>query len=119
MPVPVLDFEDFDVLRHLIHQHSGIWLGDSKRTFLKMRLGSRLQFWNISSPKEYYYFLKYDAQGQEEIQHLIEVITVNETWFFREIGPLQAWCVKILPILMKNRGPLRLWLHTGVDIAAV
>jgi chemotaxis protein methyltransferase CheR len=104
-----LDFDDFDALRRLIREHCGIWLGDSKVTFLQVRLGDRMRARNISSAQEYYYFLKYDAHGGEEMQRLIDTVTVHETWFFRETGPLEAWREVALPDLMKHDGRVRLW----------
>ncbi len=95
-----LTFDDFDALRTLILDHSGIWLGDSKLTFLQSRVAERLRAWNISTAQEYYYFLKYDPHGSEELQQLLDAITVNETWFFREIEPVAAWCALILPELL-------------------
>lgn len=107
-PSFALDFEDFDALRQLIHQQSGIWLGERKLIFLQIRLADRLQAHNISSPREYYYYLKYDAAGSAEIQNLIDTITINETWFFRELGPLQAWCKVVLPKLIASNQLIRL-----------
>lgn len=34
---------------------------------------------------------------------------INETWFFREMGPLEAWREAILPELAKNGRPVRMW----------
>lgn len=111
MPVSslILDYDDFDALRQLIRQHCGIWLDDGKITFLQTRLAERLRGCNISSAQEYYYFLKYDARGSEEIQRLIDAVTVNETWFFREAGPLEAWREVVLPDLIHRGGTLHLW----------
>lgn len=104
-----LDFDDFDALRQLIRDHCGIWLGDSKLTFLQVRLADRLREWHISSAQEYYYFLKYNAHGCDEMQRLIDTVSVNETWFFRETEPVEAWCEVVLPELMERGGKLRLW----------
>jgi chemotaxis protein methyltransferase CheR len=104
-----LDFEDFDALRRLIRMYSGIWLGDSKTTFLQARLQERLRARSIRTAREYYYFLKYDALGVEEAQHLIDAVTINETWFFRETGSLRAWRDTVLPTLLQDGGRLRLW----------
>jgi chemotaxis protein methyltransferase CheR len=104
-----LDFDDFDALRRLIRDHCGIWLGDTKVSFLQVRLADRMQAWNISSPREYYYFVKYDASGSEEIQRLVDAVTVNETWFFRETGPVEAWREAVLPGLLERGGRVRLW----------
>lgn len=109
MPSFTLEYNDFDALRRLINERSGIWLGDSKVTFLKVRLADRLRDRNISSAREYYHFLKYDPLGSEEMQRLIDAVTVNETWFFRETGPIKAWCEEVLPELVKRSGHVRLW----------
>ncbi len=108
-PSFTLGFDDFDALRRLINEHCGIWLDDSKIAFLQTRLADRLRARNISSAQEYYYFLKYDAHSGEEMQQLIDAVAVNETWFFRETGPLEAWCEVMLPDLMKRDEPVRLW----------
>jgi chemotaxis protein methyltransferase CheR len=104
-----LGAEDFDALRRLIRTRSGIWLGDSKRTFLQVRLQERLRAQSITTAREYYYFLKYDALGPEETQYLIEAVTINETWFFREAGPLRAWRDGVLPALSQRGERVRVW----------
>jgi len=102
-------FSEFEALRELIHAHSGIWLNDSKRTFLQVRLSKRLRARNISSVQEYYYFLKYDPGARDELEALIDAVTVNETWFFRETGPVNAWQAHVLPALLDGNGRVRLW----------
>ncbi len=66
-------------------------------------MAERLRAWNISTAQEYYYFLKYDPHGSEELQQLLDAVTVNETWFFREIGPIEAWRATILPELLRQK----------------
>ena len=104
-----LDFADFDAIRRLIYAHSGIWLDDNKVTFLQLRMKSRLQVLNISSVREYRYLLKYDPQGKDELNQLIDVITINETWFFRELEPVESWRDAVLPGLMKGGNQVQLW----------
>jgi chemotaxis protein methyltransferase CheR len=104
-----LSFDDFDSLRRLICDHCGIWLGDSKLTFLQVRLADRMRVRNISSTQEYYYFVKYDAQAEQEMQQLVDAVTVNETWFFRETGPLEAWLVEVAADLVARGERLCLW----------
>ncbi len=104
-----LEFDDFDALRRLINQHSGIWLSDSKQTFLRVRLGERMRAMNIALPREYYHFLKYDPRGNAELQALLDVVTVNQTWFFRESAPVLAWRAQVLPGLLTRNHWVRLW----------
>ena len=61
-----LEFDDFDQFRGLIYAKTGNWLGDSKATFLQMRLDERMQARGISSVREYYHFLKYDPAREED-----------------------------------------------------
>lgn len=104
-----LSFDDFDALRRLICDRCGIWLGDNKLTFLQVRLADRMRVRNISSPREYYYFVKYDAGAEREMQQLIDAVTVNETWFFRETGPLEAWIAEVAADLVARGKRLYLW----------
>ena len=102
-------FEDFDLLRQLIYETSGIWLSDRKQTFLSIRLNERMRAGNISSAREYLHFLKYDPNGAQETRQLIDAVAVNETWFFREVEPIRAWFQQILPGLLATNGGARLW----------
>jgi len=101
--------DDFEALRRLIQATSGIWLGDSKIVFLQVRLAERLQALSISSAREYYHFLKYDPNGNGELQNLIDQVTINETWFFRETEPILAWRDAALPNLLHKHNRIRIW----------
>ncbi len=103
-----LRLDDFKALRHLIYQHSGIWLGDTRTNFLGVRIAERLRALAITTPREYYHLLK-DAAPDAEIAHLVDAVTVNETWFFREMGPIQAWRTAILPTLRAAGDVVRVW----------
>lgn len=106
----MLTLDDFDALRRLVYDHSGIWLGESKRTFFDNQLVERLRACGIPSAREYYHYLKYDALGRGELDKLVEAITIQETWFFREVEPLETWRSQILPTLLKRGGlKVRVW----------
>ena len=98
-----IDKQTFIALRNIINQSSGIWLSDSKVNFLKLRLQHRMSVQQISSAREYYYFLKYDPGGKEELQRLIEAVTVNETYFYRYEEQFKALKEQILPELIKKK----------------
>jgi len=69
--------------QRLIHQESGIWLGDSRAALLCSRLSRRLRELKMSSLDEYY-DLVMDPGQQEERIAMIDAITTNETRFFRD-----------------------------------
>jgi chemotaxis protein methyltransferase CheR len=58
-----------------------------------------------------YYFLKYDPRRAEEFAVIVDLLTIHETYFFREDHQLRALRHEILPDLMKRRTDrtLRIW----------
>jgi chemotaxis protein methyltransferase CheR len=108
-PAFALETPEFDTLRRMLRDHSGIWLADGKLSFLQVRLAARMEARGISAPREYVHFLKYDGQGGEELQALLDAVTVNETWFFREFGPVETWREAVLPGLLQRGRRVRLW----------
>jgi len=86
-----LSLSDFKLFRGLINQRSGIFLSEAKQNFLAIRLNYRMEACKLSSFKEYYYYLKYDPKGNEEMQKLINAVSVNETYFFRDKDQLSIF----------------------------
>ena len=75
--------EVFKQFRDFIYEKSGIFIPDNKKYFLENRLGRRIQEKNFKGYEDYLYTLKYDA-GKGELAKLYDLITTNETFFFRE-----------------------------------
>jgi len=73
----------FGKFQRLIHQETGIWLGDSKAALLCGRLSRRLRALGISSLDQYYKLVVQHNQHEERVL-MIDAITTNETRFFRE-----------------------------------
>jgi chemotaxis protein methyltransferase CheR len=73
----------FCKFQSLIHQETGIWLGDSKMALLCGRLSRRLRALGISTMGEYYDRVTQPDQDDERVS-MIDAITTNETRFFRE-----------------------------------
>lgn len=80
-PVAEPTQHDFDAFRALILRHAGIHLNDSKKALLYGRLAKRVRDLSLSSFAEYYRRASDDPQ---ELVHLLDRITTNETHFFRE-----------------------------------
>jgi chemotaxis protein methyltransferase CheR len=74
--------EDFDALRTLVKQLTGINLSDQKRELVYGRLARRLRALQLKSFAEYRELLAND--GGKEIAELCNAITTNLTAFFRE-----------------------------------
>lgn len=105
---------DFKLFRRLINERSGIFLSETKQNFLTIRLNYRMETCKISTFKEYYYYLKYDPKGNEEMQNLINAVAINETHFFRGSDQLNIFKSHILPKIMnvkisQGKRQLKLW----------
>jgi chemotaxis protein methyltransferase CheR len=75
-----LDKRQFDRFCDLIYRTSGIRVSENKMTLLSNRIRRRLQAGQDF--EEYYRFLT-SPQGTGEIEHFLDAITTNETFFFR------------------------------------
>lgn len=96
-------YEDFCSIRSIIKEQSGIFLGDSKINFLRSKLVQRMRETNVSSVKDYYYFLKYDGKGSSELDNLIELVAIGETFFFRHTEQLSDFSECVAPEILGRR----------------
>ncbi len=76
----------FKQLRDIIYEKSGIFIPDNKKYFLENKLMRRIQEKNFNSFEDYLYLIRYNSNGNE-LSSLFDLVTTNETFFFRE--PLQ------------------------------
>jgi len=109
--IPLPD-DVFRLLRDFIHGYCGIYFDDGSKFLLERRLGRRLEQRQLKSFEEYYHFLRYDRKREEELTILIDNLTTNETYFFRESPQLRAFAEEILPELRESlagRKSLRIW----------
>ena len=74
---------EFEFIRGLVYERSRISLGPDKRELVSARLGKRLRATNLDSVGDYCRLLQSD-NADEELAHLIDVISTNHTFFFRE-----------------------------------
>lgn len=74
---------EFERLRKLFHRASGIQLADSKKVLVCGRLAKRLRHHRFRGFREYLDYIE-GTQGQDERQMAIDLLTTNETHFFRE-----------------------------------
>ncbi|MEW6218160.1 MAG: protein-glutamate O-methyltransferase CheR [Thermodesulfobacteriota bacterium] len=109
-----LDLADFLKIRDLIHAQTGIAFDENKLLFVKKRLQIRMEACRTETALEYLRLLKFGDPRGEELQAFINLLTTNETYFFREFNQLVVFAEQCLPELaarrasMKNRR-LRLW----------
>jgi len=78
-----LSQQQFERLRRLVYETSGIALRPEKQQMVCARLSKRLRALGMSSFDEYYALASSD-RGQVELEQLLNAITTNKTSFFRE-----------------------------------
>ncbi len=101
---------DFDTLRQLVSQHTGIALSEHKQEMLYSRLARRLRILNLNSFAEYCELLKSD--GGDELMQFMNAVTTNLTAFFREPHHFEQLANHILPELLEQKADqqrLRIW----------
>lgn len=107
-----LSEEVFRLLRDLIKDYCGVYFDDSSRYLIERRLTRRVLTHNLDNFRDYYRFLLYDKQKDEELSAVMDILTVNETYFFREEGQLKALSEEIFKELnaaKRTTRRIRIW----------
>ena len=103
--LPSLNEHDFNIISHLMADISGIQMAAHKRALVSGRLMKRLRILQLDSFSDYVALLK-NPQQQEERRIAVDLLTTNETFFFREKPHFDL----LLKLLKQHpRRPLRLW----------
>lgn len=106
--------DEFRLLRDCIYEHCGIYFDQNSKFILEKRLSHRLTDLNLASFYDYYHFLKFNRNKEQELMDIMDILTTNETYFFRESFQLKAFSDEIIPELIKRktacgRHSLRIW----------
>ena len=75
--------QEFALFQRLIYKIAGISLNDSKKVLLVGRLTRRLKVYEFGTFTQYYRMLA-TGDHSEELQTMVDLLTTNETYFFRE-----------------------------------
>lgn len=98
----LLSPEVFRLIRDLLSDYCGIYFDDNQKYKFEHRLFRRLKKYHIKDYREYYRFLKYSEESDYELREIMDILTVNETYFFREPVQLSAFSEEILPELKEK-----------------
>ncbi|MFL9826720.1 CheR family methyltransferase [Rhodoplanes sp. SY1] len=103
--------EEFAKLCEFFYRRTGIVFSEKKRYFVERRVQERIAKTRSSGFRDYFGLLRFQASG-EELQQLVNLMTVNETYFFREDYQFTALTRGMLPELASTRRPgerIRIW----------
>lgn len=109
-----MSLDEFRLLRDFVYQHCGLHFTEDSKYLLEKRLGKRLQTHNLKNFKDYYYFLRYNPNKEQELSEVVDLLTTNETYFYREDFQLKTFIDEILPVVRSRREAdgkkqLRIW----------
>ncbi|SHE56708.1 chemotaxis protein methyltransferase CheR [Marinitoga hydrogenitolerans DSM 16785] len=94
---------DFNQIRDYIYSKTGIYIEDKRIYYFKNRILRRMKKLAINDLMLYFNFLKYSEYSEIELSKLINEITVNETYFFREFQQLQTFAEYALKDVLSRK----------------
>ena len=97
----------FQKIGKIVYQVCGIRLTPGKEELVKARLGRRLRVLNLNDFDEYLDFL--DNNKSNELSIMVDALTTNKTFFFREIEHFNFLTKHILPVIAETTRKLRIW----------
>ncbi len=107
----VITDADFQKFREFFYRKTGIHFDDSKRYFVDKRLIDRIEATGADDFRSYFIGLRFESSG-EELQELVNAMTVNETYFFREAYQFDCMVNDMLNEVVKRKRPggrIRIW----------
>lgn len=108
-----LSTEMFGQLRAYIYEKTGIYFQDNKLYLLESRVGQRLRALGMRDFSAYFNYVR-NGGTFRELPLLINAVTINETYFFRNTSQFEVLEADILPALIEQRRHegtrrIRLW----------
>ncbi len=109
-----LSKEAFYLFQKLLVEKSGLLFDGNKRQTLYATILERASERGLSSCEEYYDFLVKDPRGNSELMELLDRLTINETYFFRNEQQFETLKNHVIPEIVKRKmyvpgRPLRIW----------
>jgi chemotaxis protein methyltransferase CheR len=98
-----LSSEDFGLFQKLLIETSGHNFEESRKQTLHQALWQRLQYRGYDSYEQYYNLLKYHPEGYFEIRELLDLITIGETYFFRNKAQFDVLMKFVLPEIVQRK----------------
>jgi chemotaxis protein methyltransferase CheR len=99
------------LIQNLINERTGMFFDNGKSDLLIDKLSPLVIERGFSSYLDYYYLLKYDAAARVEWQNVMNALSVQETYFWREIDQVRALVQTLVPQwhAQNGGGPMRIW----------
>jgi chemotaxis protein methyltransferase CheR len=99
---------EFGQFQRFIFEAAGITLTDAKKALVSGRLAKRLQACRVHSYGEYFGLLM-SGESPQELQTAVDLLTTNETYFFREPKHFQFLKKELAGGSLRGKPSLRVW----------
>jgi chemotaxis protein methyltransferase CheR len=99
------------LIRSLINERTGMHFDNGKSDLLIDKLSPLVIERGFTSYLDYYYLLKYDPSARVEWLNVINALSVQETYFWREIDQVKALVQTLVPQwhARNSKSTLRIW----------
>jgi chemotaxis protein methyltransferase CheR len=103
--------DEFDILSNLVKERSGLVLTRDKAYLLESRLLPIVRKWQLKTLAE----LAAAVRGHADaglVRAVVEAMTTNESFFFRDVKPFDQFKAFVLPHLLRSRAStraIRIW----------
>jgi chemotaxis protein methyltransferase CheR len=107
---PQMTEDEFRRLAEFLYRRTGMVFTESKRYYVERRVWERMDATSTPSFSVYFAYLR--SEVRDEVEHLINAFTVNETYFYREDHQLACLTTDLLRerVATKRPGdPIRIW----------
>lgn len=109
-----ISIADFDYIRKLVYDRTGVFLSEDKTYLVESRLGMLAKETGSNSISGLVTELKQIKPNRFNplYQSIVEAMMTNETFFFRDINPFEVLQKSVIPELLKqrlNRENLNIW----------
>jgi chemotaxis protein methyltransferase CheR len=107
MQRPAISDAEFAQFQRFIFEAAGITMSPAKKALVSGRLAKRLDHCGVSSYGDYFRILS-SGTAAPEVQAAVDLLTTNETYFFRE--PKHFALLRERALAARGRGqPFRVW----------
>jgi chemotaxis protein methyltransferase CheR len=103
--------DDFDMICRLLRQRSGLVLSPDKAYLMESRLLPVARKWKLAGFEDLVKSIR-SKPDEALVRDVVEAMTTNESFFFRDIKPFDQFKELVLPAMLKNRAGqrrLRIW----------
>lgn len=102
--------KQFKVIADFIEKTSGIQMPRQKMALMESRLNSRLLSLGFDNYDAYIKFAFSSSRGkQDELVHMLDAMTTNKTFFFREMEHFDILSSQVLPEILRQKRVIRIW----------